>query len=70
MAYHAETGEYTPGSCSNSRHPTRHPPRHEMRLDSPALRSEQYGIPIEKLKEPRFFDGAPESPQEHCHKTR
>ena len=70
MGIPAVTREYTPGSCRNSRNRMRHSPRLEMWLDSPALHAEQSRIPNKTRKEPRFLDGTPESPQEHCHKTR
>ena len=50
----AVTGEYTPGSCRNSRKPMRLPPRHEMRPNSPALHAEQLRFPNQTHKEPRF----------------
>ena len=54
MAIPTVTREYTPGSCRNSRNPMRHPPRWEMRLDSPAVLSEQSRIPNQTRKESRF----------------
>ena len=70
MAIPAVTREYTPGSCRNSKKPMRWPPRREIRPDAPALGTEQFRIPNQTRKEPQFFDGTPESPQEQCHKTR
>ena len=54
MAIPAVTREYTPGSCCNSRKPLRLPARSEMRPDSPALPAEQFRVPNETRKEPRF----------------
>ena len=54
MAIPAITREYTPGSCRNSRKPMRLPLHREMRLDSPALRAEQFRVPNQTRKEPVF----------------
>ena len=70
MSIQAVTREYTPGSCRISRNPMIHAPRWEMRHDSPALRAEQSRFPTKHVWSLDFLDGTPESPQEHCHKTR
>ena len=70
MAIHAVRQEYTPGSCRNSRNPMRHSPRQELRLESPALGAEQFRVPNQTCKEPQCANGTPESPQDHCPKTR
>ena len=54
MAIPAVTREYSPGSCHNSRKPMRPPPSCEMRPDSPALGAEQFRVPNQTWKEPRF----------------
>ena len=54
MAIPTVTREYTPGFCRNSRNRMRHPPRWEMRIDSPALHSEQSRFPNQTRKEPLF----------------
>ena len=46
------------------------PLRRKMRRDSPALCAQEFRVPNQTRKEPRFLDGTPENPQEHCHKTR
>ena len=69
MAIPAVTREYNPGSCRNSRNRMRHPPRRELRLGSPELHAEQSRI-SKHVRSLDFLDETPESPQEHCHKTR
>ena len=63
MAIPAVTQEYTPFQRRNSRNQMTHTPRREMRLDFPAFRLEQYRIPNETRKDPRFLDRTPESPK-------
>ena len=46
------------------------PPHCELRPDSAALHADQLHVPHQMRKEPFFLDGTPESPQEHCHKSR
>ena len=48
----AITREHTPGSRRNSRKTMRLATRWEMRPDSPALRAEQFLVPIQTGKEP------------------
>ena len=50
----AETREYNPGATWNSRKNMRLNPRREMRPDSPALGAEQFRLPSQTRKEPRF----------------
>ena len=45
-------------------------PRHDMRLYSPALHGEQFCVPNQTHRSLDLLAGTPESPQEHCHKTR
>ena len=52
MAIPAVTGEYTPGSCRNSKNIMRHPPWREMRPESPALGAEKFRVPNQTPKEP------------------
>ena len=54
MAIPTATREYTPGSCRNSKNPMRHLPRREMRPESPALGVEQFRVPNQTRKEPKF----------------
>ena len=54
IAIPAVTREYTPGSCRHSRKPMRLPLRCEMRPDSHALGTEEFRVPNETCKEPRF----------------
>ena len=54
MAIPAITREYTPGFCHNSIKPKRLRPHHEMRPDSLALHAEQFRVPNQTCKEPRF----------------
>ena len=54
MAIPAVTREYTPGTCRNSRKLMRLPPRLKMRPDSPAFRAEEFHVPNQRRKEPRF----------------
>ena len=51
-------------------HVMRLPPRRMMRTDSPAIRAEEFRVPNQRRKEPRFPDGTEENPQEHFHKRR
>ena len=46
------------------------PPHHEMRPDSPALHAVQFHVPHQTRMDLDLLDGTPESPQEHCHKSR
>ena len=41
-----------------------------MRPDYPEWRAEKFHVPHHERNEPDLLDGTPESPQEHCHKTR
>ena len=70
MAIPAVTREYTPGSCRNSTNPMRHSPRREMRPKYSALGAEQFVFPIKHVRSLNVLDGKPESPQDHCRKTR
>ena len=54
MVIPAVNREYTPGACLNSRNLMRLPPRRKMRPDSPALRAEEFCVPNQTRKEPRF----------------
>ena len=40
-----------------------------MRQDSPALRAEQFLVPIKHVRSLDLLDGTPESPQDHSHKS-
>ena len=70
MAIPAETREYTPGSCPNSRNPMRQPPWREMRHKAPELGAVNSVFPIKHVRSLNVLDGTPESPQDHSHKTR
>ena len=65
MAILTVTREYIPGFSHKSRKPMRFPPGPEMRLNSPALGAEQFCVPDQTCKEPRFADGTRESPPQH-----
>ena len=54
MCIPAVTREYTPGACPKWRKLMRLPPRRKMRPDSPALRAEEFSVPNQRRKEPRF----------------
>ena len=54
MAIPAVTREYTPGASRNSRKLMRLPPRRKMRPDSPAFHAEEFHVPNQRRKEPRF----------------
>ena len=54
MAIPNVTREYTAGACRNSRKLRRLPPRRKMRPDSPAFRAEEFCVPNQRRKEPRF----------------
>ena len=54
MTIPAVTREYTPGACRNSRKLMRLPPRRKMRPNSTALRAEEFRVPNQRCKEPRF----------------
>ena len=54
MSTPAVTREYTPGARRNWRKTMRLPSRREMRPDSPALGAEQFRLPSQTRKEPRF----------------
>ena len=54
MSTPTKTRVYTPGATWNSRKNMRLPPRQEMRPDSPALGAEQFHVPSQTRKEPRF----------------
>ena len=54
MAIPTVTREYTPGACRNSRKLMRLPPHRKMRPDSPPFRAEEYHVPNQRRKEPRF----------------
>ena len=70
MAIPADTREYTPGACRNSRNIMRLPPRRKMRPDSPAFHAEVFLFPIKDVRNLDFPDGTEENPQEHCHNKR
>ena len=63
MAIPAVTWEYTPGACRNSRKLKKLPPRCKMRPDSPAFRAEEFCVPNQRRKEPRF-------PSWNCRESR
>ena len=48
----------------------KHTPRWEMRLDSPALRAEQFLVPKQQVRNLDLLDGSTESPLEIPHKSR
>ena len=54
MSTPTKTRVYTPGATWNSRKNMRLNPRREMRHDSPALGAEQFRLPSQTRKEPRF----------------
>ena len=70
MAIPAVPREYTPGSCRNSEIPWDIPlggrwgpnPLHWVQSNSV--------FPIKHVRSFNVLDGTPESPQDHCHKTR
>ena len=54
MASPTVTRKYNPGSRRNSRKAMRLPPRREMRPDSTKFGAEQFLVPNQTLKQPRF----------------
>ena len=54
MSTPAITRKYTPGSRRNSRKPMRLPPRRETRPVSAKFGAEQFLVPNQTHKEPRF----------------
>ena len=54
MSIPSVTGEFTLGSCCNSRYHMRHSPRLEMWPESPALGAEQFRVPNQTRMEPQL----------------